>query len=996
MANYSHFACAGRTLDIKLGVDVKVDPELRRRQQLRRRQDAVLPLATQIVTAGCRLLLGPAGEIVGTLGDVLLKDQLSRLEQRKVDRMLQACIDIISERTLLFLEAEIPKLSDNERSAAILAASDTFEKSEITQITFTDLDLDAGLVWSYLQPVSRMVLRDALLNEAASELYRRIMKESCEYLVQFIWTLPNFENDALLTLLRRETIILKNLEEVLRRLPSPEKDNRFEPEHLRFTAEYRRIVINKLNRMELLGASVSAATRNYPLTASYISLRVLSSDSGGHRRESPSAPDTLQGQRVEDILADRNRILIIGDAGSGKTTLLRYLAVMAAQREFPEVMLAWNNAIPFLISLRQYVRADTSVVEFPEPKDFPKAIAVSATEGMPSNWVGDHLREGRAIVLVDGLDEVPEGKVRERAIEWLNDIILHYPKSRYVVTSRPAAVDNWADGNFTLAELQPMSTQDIRVFIHNWHNAMYRELDNDEQRESLHENERALNFAIDNDRGLRRLAVNPLLCALLCALNRDRRGILPKARMEIYSAALEMLLDRRDRERGLPDLLEYSAKLVILRDLAFWLLRQGLVSAPADRIAKRIQRSLASIPNIRMSADDVLRYLLTRSGLLRSPIVGHVNFVHKTFQEYLAAYAAIEDDEIEMLIAHASDDQWREVIIMAVGHAQRRQREDLFSGLLQVCAESDSDSRARVTLLTVACLQTAAQLDIEIQRKVELAAKGLLPPKTMDEAASLAYVGEMALETLTHYPPTSMPEAAASIRLASLVAGEPALKFIAEVAERIDGLQYEILRAMSAFDPTVYAKEVLAKGRFDSELTVTDESVLRYVGAIGSLERLQFETTSFADLSGLGARPPRLKFMRLSVPARSSFQGIERWKGLTHVEVEIEHLLPDLSAFGLLESVEDLRITVRHGVTLNVNLMPLRNLRSLHYLELIVDSYARVDPSQLAGSDGLTIAGSRSVDFVGKAVPGIITVHVDKTSTKSMGLMRRESPMGTF
>jgi energy-coupling factor transporter ATP-binding protein EcfA2 len=975
---------------------LKIDPELLRTQQLRQRQDAVLQLATQIVTVGCRLFLGPAGQIVGTLGDLLLKDRLNRLEQRKVDRMLQACIDIISERTLLFLETELSNLPDNERSAAIIAVSDTFERSGITQITFTDLDLDARLVWSYLQPISQVVLKDALLSEAALELYRLILKESCEYLVQFVWTLPQFESNALLTLLRRETIILKNLEEVLRRLPSPEQDDRFEPEYLRFSAEYRRIVINKLNRMELLGASVSAATRNYPLTASYISLRVLSSDSDGRRRGSPDGPDALQGQRVEDALADRHRILIIGDAGSGKTTLLRYLAVMAAQREFPETLLTWNGAMPFLISLRQYVREDTSAVEFPAPKDFPKAIAVGADEGMPSDWVAKHLSEGQAVVLVDGLDEVPEGSIRARAIEWLDDIILHYPKARYVVTSRPAAVDHWTDNRFTLAELQPMSTQDVRIFIHNWHIAMYREMGDNEQRKSLHDNERALNFAIGNDRSLRQLAVNPLLCALLCALNRDRSGILPKARMEIYSAALEMLLDRRDRERGLSDLLDYSAQLVILKDLGFWLLRQGLVSAPVDRIEKRIERSLASIPSVRMGATDVLKYLLTRSGLLRSPSVGHVDFVHKTFQEYLAAQAAVEDDEIEMLIAHASNDQWREVIVMAAGHAQRRQREDLFSGLLEACSTSDLDSRTRVTLLTVACLQTAAQLDIEMRRKVELVAKDLLPPKTMDEAASLAPVGDMALETLASYPPTSISEAAASIRLASLVGGEQALKFIAEVAEKIDGLQYEVLRAMSAFDPAVYAQQVLGRARFDSELTVTDESVLRYVGVIGSLERLRFETSSLADLSGLGAKPSRLKFVSLSVPARSSFQGIERWKGLTHIEVEIEHLLPDLSVFGLLESLEDLRITVRHGISLNVNLLPLRNLRSLQYLELIVDSYTRIDPSQLSGRKGLTIAGSRTVDFVGRSVPGINTVHVDKTSTKEMGLLPRENPMGTF
>ena len=52
------------------------------------------------------------------------------------------------------------------------------------------------------------------------------------------------------------------------------------------------------------------------------------------------------------------------------------------------------------------------------------------------------------------------------------------------------------------------------------------------------------------DRHLRALTVSPLLCALVCALNRERRTQLPRDRMEIYEAALDMLLERRDRERG--------------------------------------------------------------------------------------------------------------------------------------------------------------------------------------------------------------------------------------------------------------------------------------------------------------------------------------------------------------------------------------------------------------------------------------------------------------
>src|SRR2546430_10159569 len=59
--------------------------------------------------------------------------------------------------------------------------------------------------------------------------------------------------------------------------------------------------------------------------------------------------------------------------------------------------------------------------------------------------------------------------------------------------------------------------------------------------------------------------------------------------------------------------------------------------------------------------------LLLRSGLLREYSAGQVDFVHKTFQEYLAAKRIVETDSIEMLARHATDDSYREVIVMAVG-----------------------------------------------------------------------------------------------------------------------------------------------------------------------------------------------------------------------------------------------------------------------------------------------------------------------------------------
>ena len=47
---------------------------------------------------------------------------------------------------------------------------------------------------------------------------------------------------------------------------------------------------------------------------------------------------------------------------------------------------------------------------------------------------------------------------------------------------------------------------------------------------------------VEHNLALRRVATNPLLCAAICALNRDRYQKLPTDRIQIYEALCEMLL----------------------------------------------------------------------------------------------------------------------------------------------------------------------------------------------------------------------------------------------------------------------------------------------------------------------------------------------------------------------------------------------------------------------------------------------------------------------
>ncbi|WP_407842186.1 NACHT domain-containing NTPase (plasmid) [Streptomyces sp. DSM 116496] len=155
----------------------------------------------------------------------------------------------------------------------------------------------------------------------------------------------------------------------------------------------------------------------------------------------PSPLEQSEARPVEVVLADSPRVLLRGAAGTGKSALLQWLAVHAALRTLPSTMEPWSELVPILVRARQLVR-----MEFPDPAVFMTA------EGMPqelqaAGWPDGVFTQGRALVLLDGVDEVVDSD-REQVREWLDRITLQYPRSRYVVTTRPSSVPSgWLNGS---------------------------------------------------------------------------------------------------------------------------------------------------------------------------------------------------------------------------------------------------------------------------------------------------------------------------------------------------------------------------------------------------------------------------------------------------------------------------------------------------------------------------------------------------------------------
>jgi hypothetical protein len=819
------------------------------------RSEAALEIGTAVVKSACAIWLGDVGTVVSSLSDLLAKRVRSRLERHRIELLFGQCTDIVTDKVLALLDHEFRGLPDNELNAAVLAVADTFAQARLNDEALVRADLDARLVERQLAPARTAVLAAAGLSEPAAGLYNRVLHESCAYLVEVVTTLPRFQVGALTELLRRDTAILDTLRGVLTRLPE-----RRGPDD--FAADYRRQVVNKLDRMELFGVTLGEASRRYPLSVAYVSLTVLSHGQAA-RREDGWRFST--GLRVEEALAKQNRVLLVGEAGCGKTTLLHWLAVRAARQDFRGPLADWNRTVPFYVPLRRYAEGD-----LPAPEQFLEAVGRHIAQEMPPGWVHGLLREGRALVLVDGVDELREGVRRDAAHDWLRELVAAFPEARYVVTSRPAAVTGrWQAGaggqgaDFTAIELQPMSQSDMRAFVRRWHDAMSQEIADAEERDRLDGDERALLTVIEADRHLRALAVNPLLCALLCALNRERNRDLPRDRMEVYAAALEMLLGRRDRARQIasPVELTITAQTILLQDLAFWLLRNGWSDAPMERVKEQVARSRRNLPRVDAAPWSLLRYLLERSGLLREPTAGRVDFIHRTFQEYLAGKAAVEGDEIGFLAANALDDQWREVVIMAAGHAQPKQRDELLDKLLHPSRHDFyfGENRDKLSLIAIACLQTAPQISPEQHAEIDQITRELIPPKSVDAAESLAAAGEVVLDVLAERPPRDMYEAAASIRTAALIGGPDALAFNGKLAARYgryEKVSQELIRAWRVFDANAYARDVLSKVPALTNLWLVDSTSLPGIVHIRGLRKLNLEISQDTnDLSPLAELP---------------------------------------------------------------------------------------------------------------------------------------------
>ncbi|MBW4576121.1 MAG: NACHT domain-containing protein, partial [Aphanothece sp. CMT-3BRIN-NPC111] len=395
-----------------------------------------------------------------------------------------------------------------------------------------------------------------------------------------------------------------------------------------------------------------------------------------------------------------HKFVLLGSPGSGKTTLMSYFAVMLAQNQPQNLGLASDiECLPILIRIRDLSRHENiSILEYVQQFAHNNLSVRPLPTGFFEYW----LEDGRALILLDGLDEVANSAKRYDIVKRIENFLGQYSTNRAIITSRPAGYkrDFFRTEEFPHYTLQLFDDTKIELFVKHWYESRFKDAEEAQRRgESL---KKAL---AEQDR-IKMLAKNPLLLTIIALIHRYEAH-LPRQRHKLYDRAVKTLLTAWDAGKDLNEHLplEYLKRDDIerlMQQLAYWIHTQGetgdkeggtlidkneLITQLSKYIAeqKRIEQYQA-----KAEAKRFVGHISDRAGLLNEQGQDCYAFVHKTFQEYLAAedirYRQ-EDEDFQVVLEHIQNylhnDHWREVLLLLIAQQKPKKATKVLEEILR-------------------------------------------------------------------------------------------------------------------------------------------------------------------------------------------------------------------------------------------------------------------------------------------------------------------------
>lgn len=358
----------------------------------------------------------------------------------------------------------------------------------------------------------------------------------------------------------------------------------------------------------------------------------------------------IAAKRVPGLEAVKkySKLMILGKPGAGKTTFLKYLAIQCIGGKFQA------ERVPIFVTLKNFAEAANK----------PGLLQHITEETInPISSIQDVLTYGKALVLLDGLDEVRE-EDSNRVLKEIREFSDRFPKNQFVITCRIAAKE-YTFEKFTEVEVADFDDDQIFNFTNNWF------------KDKAVKPETFIKRLKENNR-IKQLAASPLLLTLLC-LAFEESGDFPANRSELYKEGLDALLKKWDAKRGIQrdqiykklsvqrkeDLLSKMALTTFERSEYFF--KQKVAEQYITEYIRNLPGANTDEEALQVDSEQVLRSIEHHHGLVVARAKRIYSFSHLTFHEYFTAREIKERSAFETLVEHITEKRWREVFMLTAG-----------------------------------------------------------------------------------------------------------------------------------------------------------------------------------------------------------------------------------------------------------------------------------------------------------------------------------------
>ncbi|NIO85071.1 MAG: NACHT domain-containing protein, partial [Candidatus Aminicenantes bacterium] len=278
--------------------------------------------------------------------------------------------------------------------------------------------------------------------------------------------------------------------------------------------EYRKAIADQYATLAMLGFK-----RSFDMDGIYIPLTVHLDPEAHFIRQVEETGEKLLSRslKAEDLLKLTNKVaVVLGEPGMGKTTMLHYLARRESKNP--------NGMLPIFIKLADFCKARQPLELF-----LLGSVANYITGDAMQNLAKTTMQNGRALILLDGLDEVNREEYNA-VTERIRAFIASHRNCRVIITSRKAGFQSY-EVPYRIFEIDKLPLAEIETFVNKWF-----------------DKKTALAARIEENDRIHELAQNPFLLSIICLIF-EKDESLPQRRVELYQKSEVTLLTLFDEKK---------------------------------------------------------------------------------------------------------------------------------------------------------------------------------------------------------------------------------------------------------------------------------------------------------------------------------------------------------------------------------------------------------------------------------------------------------------